>query len=433
MTVAIIGAGPAGLSMARSLMRNNIPFTIYEKHSQPGGIWDINNPGTSMYEAAHFISSKTLSGFPEFPMPDHYPDYPGRKQILDYILSYVAAFNITPHIKFNTEVSSIQKNESGWVLTDSSGNNYNHEAVICANGPQWFPNQHNYPGNFSGNIYHSVQFKDSYTLKGKKVLVIGGGNSAADIACEAASFADKAFISMRRGYWVIPKHIFGIPSDVFAHQGPKLPTKLNQWVLKVLLKLVMGDQTKFGLPKPDHQLLESHPLLSSQLLHHTSHGNLKVKPDVDKWSGNKVFFKDGSEEEIDEIILAIGYKHHIPYANNFFKKINNRLDLYLNLFNRDHDNLFAIGFMETNSAAYEMYAEMAQLISNYLLNKNQNHSSAETFKKMIQERPDLSGDLQFVKSDRHSGYVDSDTYRDYIKKLQNKLGWKPYLLPDKKK
>ncbi|AQG81578.1 flavin-containing monooxygenase [Spirosoma montaniterrae] len=422
--IAIIGAGPAGLSMARVLKKMGTPFTIYEKHHNTGGIWDMNNEGSPMYEAAHFISSKTLSGFPDFPMPAHYPDYPTRVQILAYIRAFAQHYDLERHIKFNTKVTQIEKTEQGWEVQTEYGGRQIHKAAICANGPLWQANIPAYQGHFSGTIRHASTFKKSTELLDKRVLVVGGGNSGIDIACETASYANEAYLSLRRGYYFIPKHIFGVPADVFAHGGPKLPTKLNQWILKKMLRVAVGDQTKFGLPKPDHELLESHPIMNSQILHHTSHGNLSVKPDINYFNGNQVHFNDGSVIEVDEVIFATGYDYAIPYAKKHFDWKDNRPKLYMNLFSPKHDNLFAIGFMETNSAAYEMFTEMAKLIGDFL---NADPETARKFRQKAEtEVLDLSGGLKFVASARHTGYVDSDTYRAFLKKLQKQMGWKPY-------
>ena len=133
-----------------------------------------------------------------------------------------------------------------------------------------------------------------------------------DIACEAATFGNAAFLSLRRGYHFIPKYIFGKPADVFADEGPKLPRKMEQWFFEKVIKAINGDQTRLGLPKPDHKLLESHPILNSQIFHHLQHGNITIKPDVERLEGHDVVFTDGSRETIDEIICATGYNFAIP-------------------------------------------------------------------------------------------------------------------------
>ena len=422
---AIIGAGPCGLMTARAFKLANIDFEILEKNTDVGGLWDINNDGTPIYEAAHFISSRTKSGFPDFPMPDNYPDYPNYQQILDYIRSYSRHHGLYDAILFNKKVLKVQKiAEEDWLVTTADGDNRHYAGIICANGTLWSENMPVLRGAFEGIIRHGKSFKKSSELIGKKVLVIGGGNSGVDIACEAATYADKAVLSMRRGYHIIPKYVFGKPTDVFADEGPKLPMKIEQWVLSKLLKIVFGDQTKLGLPKPDHKILESHPILNSDIFSHLGHGKLTVKPDVDYLEGKFVVFKDGSREEIDEIICATGYHFDIPFAREYFEWVDNRPKLYLSAFNRQYDNIFAIGFLETNSAAYTLLSEKIQLLVNYLKAKTLTPQKAEIFRKLVEiDNPDLTGKINFVRTPRNTGYVDSDTFRAYLKKINKKMNW----------
>jgi len=292
--ILVIGAGPAGLTIAKELKERNILFEQIEKHSDVGGLWDIENPGTPLYETAHFISSKTLSAFPDFPMPKSYPDYPSRKQILSYIKDYARNYDLYENIKFNLYAKKVtQKPDQTWQVELSNGQVKNYEKVICATGMQWDPVKPNILGNFSGQIMHSVEYKNSQDLKGKKVLIVGAGNSGCDIACDIGRVAEQTYLSVRRGYWFIPKHVFGIPSDVFAETGPKLPMFLQQKIFGILLRLLNGDVTRLGLPKPDHRLFETHPTLNTEILQRLQHGDVMAKPDIKEFSGNNVIFKDG--------------------------------------------------------------------------------------------------------------------------------------------
>ena len=259
--ICIIGAGPCGLMTARAFQQAGIGFEVLEKHTDVGGLWDITNTGTPVYEAAHFISSRTLSGFPDYPMPDNYPDYPSQPQIDAYIKSFAKAYDLYPNIRFGMLVTDVQPSADGtWNVSTSDGNTRNYQGVVCCNGPLWSANTPTLRGEFSGVIRHAQTFKKSTEFQHKRILVVGGGNSGVDIACEAATFADAAFLSIRRGYYFIPKYIFGKPADVFAAEGPKLPRKLEQWVFQKLLRLITGDQTKFGLPKARPQIIGVAPV-----------------------------------------------------------------------------------------------------------------------------------------------------------------------------
>lgn len=196
----VIGAGPAGLAVARALAERNLPYTHLERNTGPGGIWDIENPGGPMYESAHFISSRTLSGFGGFPMPDHFADYPPHRQILSYLRSFADAYKLTDRIEFGVEVENVEKNTDGtWTVTRADGRESVHGQVVVRTGSQWHPNIPELPGEFSGDVRHTVGYRSAEELRGKRVLVVGAGNSGCDIACDAARTADRSGRCLQRG------------------------------------------------------------------------------------------------------------------------------------------------------------------------------------------------------------------------------------------
>lgn len=424
--VCVVGAGPGGLSAARALKAMGLAYEQFERHSDVGGIWDMSNPGSPIYESAHFISSRDLSGFIGFPMPKSFPDYPTNRQILSYVRSYARAFGLREAIRFNTAVSDVRKQADGkWLVTLGDGSRRRYHAVICATGCNWDANMPEVKGTFNGEIRHSVTYKSADEFAGKRVMIVGAGNSGADIGCDAATRADKAFISMRRGYHFIPKHLFGLPADQVGESGPQLPMWMARPVMGLLLKMFTGDLTRFGLPKPDHKLFESHPLLNSQLLHNLQHGNIAVKPDIAYYDGDDVVFKDGSREQLDLVIYATGYKWSCKYAADYFAWRGGRPQLYLSMFSRDHRNLFGIGYVETNSSAYKLFDTEAYMIACYLHDQINNLGGARRFDALIQEdQPDLSGGLKFVKSQRHEVYLEAHALTSYLKKLRRKMAWR---------
>ncbi|MEH0639302.1 NAD(P)/FAD-dependent oxidoreductase [Streptomyces bottropensis] len=421
----VIGAGPAGLAVARALAERDLPYTHIERHTGPGGLWDIDNPGSPMYESAHFISSKTLSGFGGYPMPDHFADYPPHRQILSYLTSFAEAYGLADRIEFGTEVRSVEKNPDGtWTVTRADGRTGTHRRVVVCTGAQWHPNVPDLPGDFSGEIRHTVTYRSGAELRGKRVLVVGAGNSGLDIACDAARSADHAAISMRRGYWFIPKHLFGRPVDTIATGGPHLPMWLQQKLFGGLLRLLNGDPRRLGLQKPDHKLFETHPALNSLLIHHLQHGDITARPGIARTEGRTVHFTDGSSDDFDLILLATGYVHTVPVAQKYFGD-EQHPDLYLSSFSREHEGLFGVGFVETNSGAYQLFDSQAQLIASYIRDAGAGVPTAERFARRIRsDRPDLSGGLRFVDSPRHAGYVHSEAFVKYLGKVAEDMGWR---------
>ncbi|MEU9823077.1 flavin-containing monooxygenase [Pseudonocardia alni] len=429
--VAIVGAGPAGLSIARALRRVDVPYVQYERHTDIGGIWDIDNPGTPMYESAHFISSRRTSGFHDFPMPDTYPDYPGHRQILAYTRAFADAFGLRDAIRCGTEVVDVDRDTDGdgWTVVLADGTRHAHSAVVCASGVTWTPRSPRHEGRFDGEIRHSVTHRSGIDFRGKRVLIVGLGNSGADIACDAAQNADAAFVSVRRGYHIVPKHVFGRPVDELDDGAAVLPRRLEQLLVGGALRLLQGDLSRWGLPKPDHRPLESHPLVNSQLLHHLQHGDVAVRPDVDRLDGRRVRFVDGTSEELDLILHATGYDWSIPYAQRWFSWRSGRTDLYLTAFERRHRGLFGLGLLETISSAYTLFDDISTVVAGYLHARNADPAAAAHFDRLIaHDRTPLTGGIRFVDSDRHRGYVDHRTFRRRLTEIRRRLGW-PGLTP----
>jgi cation diffusion facilitator CzcD-associated flavoprotein CzcO len=423
--VCVIGAGPAGLAAARALRARGLDYDQVERHTDVGGIWDIDAPGSPMYEAAHFISSKTLSGFGGFPMDADFPDYPSHRQVLGYLRDFARHYGLRDAIEFGVTVDSLTKNDDGtWTVRRSDGRAARYRGVVCATGAQWTPSMPAVPGSFSGEVMHSSGYRDLDQVRGQRVLVVGGGNSGCDIVVDAGRVAARAVISMRRGYWIIPKHIFGVPADVFAEGGPTLPAWVQQRVFGRLLRVLYGKPEKLGLQQPDHKLFETHPLLNSNLPLSIQHGDVTVRPGLKSAAGSTVTFTDGTRDDFDLIIFATGYRHSAPYAQEYFGA-RAHPDLYLTSFSREHAGLFGVSFIETNSGAYRHFDAAAQMIASYLDDQDRRPEQARQFAALIAgDRPDLSGGIAFDSSTRHVGYVDAHALAAYRETVFRRMGWR---------
>ncbi len=420
--VGIVGAGPSGLSAAVALAERKIPFEIVDAGDRVGGIWDIDRAETPMYEAAHFISSRTVSGFPGFPMPDDYPDYPRHDQIFRYIQSYAEHHGLMTRVQHNTRVERAEPQNGGWTVRLDSGEERHWSALVVATGVTWHPHRPSVKGSFDGDQMHAFDFRSGDVFRGRKVLVVGGGNSGADIACEAARNAERAFISLRRGYHFLPKYVFGKPSDVFAHEGPQLPWRLEEIVFGWLVnKLLVGNLKRYGLPKPDHPILRTHPIMNTQILHYLGHGDLEYRPDVAELRGGRVAFVDGREEEVDLIVWATGYERRFPFLD--VQGGEEKLDLYLELFDRSRDDLFFMGLFETDGAAYEMFGLQAELVAASLDARRRASPAVKPFdERRRNARPDLRGGRPYLQTLRHAYYVRGDVYTRALKKELRALG-----------
>ncbi|GAB3819130.1 NAD(P)-binding domain-containing protein [Tessaracoccus terricola] len=421
--VCIIGAGPGGLAAGRALAARGLDYEHLERNAGVGGLWDIDAPGTPMYDSAHFISSRTVSGFSGFEMPDDFPDYPNHRQVLAYLRDFADHHGLTERIRFDTAVAGLERAGAGWRVSLADGTADEFSAVVVCTGSQWTPLEVEVPG-FTGEVRHSVTYRSADEFRGKRVLVVGGGNSACDIACDAARTAEAVSISMRRGYWFIPKHVFGVPSDVVGGKGSFLPKRLERALLQPLLRLLVGDLTRIGLQKPDHKLFETHPVMNDQLLHHVRHGDVTPRCGIRSADGATVTFTDGTAADFDVVLLATGYRHAVPFAQDLFGDPQHPDELYLNSFSRRHSGLCAVGFVETNSGAYQLLDRQAHLVAGYLDERARGSEVAARFEQRIRtDRPDLTSGLKFDRSPRHKGYVDSDAYVAALDAVAAEFGW----------
>jgi cation diffusion facilitator CzcD-associated flavoprotein CzcO len=409
--VAVIGAGPAGLAAGAALRAAGIPFTIFERHIDVGGLWDLDNPGTPVYETAHFISSRTLSAFDGFPFPEDYPDYPSQRQILAYLRAYADHHDLRPHIRFGSGVRrAAAEPGGGWSIELEDGAVEQARWLVAANGHLWDPNLPSYPGEFHGEAYHSVDYRSPEQFRGRRVLVVGAGNSGVDIACDAAVAADEAAISLRRGYWFVPKHVFGVPADVIGHGGPTVPAAVERTVIRWLLRLMVGDLRRYGLPAPDHAPLSSHPILNTQLLHYLGHGDVSAKPDIAELCGDKVRFTDGSMGSYDTIVWATGYHPTVPFLESGVPWRNGAPDLFLQFASRGDDGLYVMGMYETDGGAYPLLSLQGRVLAGEIGLQRRDPSAAGRLRALHATSPDLRGGRRYLDSERHSKYVHGATY-----------------------
>lgn len=350
MKVCVIGAGSSGVTVCKSLIEAGVDFDCFEKGSALGGNWRFGNDNgmSSAYRSLHINTSRELMSYSDFPMPDSYPDYPGHELILTYFEQYAAHFGVTPRISFNTAVTSVKPEGNGYRVQTDTGLDRFYDGVIVCNGHHWNARYPNFEGQFNGLTLHAHDYKTPDIFRDKRVLVVGFGNSATDIACEAARSTGHVTLSTRSGAYVVPKYMFGKPADHLTK--PPLayaPLWFKRAALQAGLWLSRGNQARFGVPVPDRPILREHPTVSQDLLTLAGHGMISVKPNIRRLDGDGVIFEDGSRENFDVIVWCTGYDISFPFFDpGFFQVKENRLELYGYVVAPEHPGLFFVGFIQ---------------------------------------------------------------------------------------
>ena len=419
--VCIVGAGSSGITACQVLKARGIAFDCFEKGSNIGGNWRYENDNglSSAYRSLHINSGRRIMSYRAYPMPDHLPDYPDHFQIARYFDDYVDHFGLRERITFNTEVKRVEPVEGAWEVTveDAAGatETRRYRAVMIANGHHWDPRwpEPPFPGSdeFAGEQIHVHHYREPDILVGKRVLVLGIGNSAVDIAVESSRIADATFLAMRRGAYVLPKFLSGKPIDeVSPSWTTRLPLSMRRVVMARMLNMAVGDVTDYGLPKPDHKLLEAHPTVSSELLPRLGHGDITVKPNIDRFSGgHAVRFVAGSEEEIDLVVYCTGYRITFPFLpSEVFDPRDNRMPLYRRVVSVENPGLYFIGFIQPLGPIMPIAEAQSEWVADLLAGGAELPPEAEMRTEISDHDERMK--KRFVASKRHTIEVDFHPY-----------------------
>lgn len=415
--VAIIGAGPSGITAARNCLRGGLDCVVFEQNDRIGGNWAFSPEGghSSVYENTHIISSKVWSQYEDFPMPPDYPDYPSHWQLQRYFEDYARHFGVIPLVRFRHRVDRAERLDDGrWHLayTDAQGQaqQADFDYLMVCNGHHWDPRYPEYPGRFNGTFMHSHDFKvcdDRY--RDKRILVIGAGNSACDVAVETARLASHVCLSMRRGQWFIPKFTFGHPSDVLAARFAWAPARVRQWLIRAMVRILVGDYRRLGLPVPEVNPLEQHPTLNSDLIDFIRHGKIHIRPAVERLDGDAVVFSDGRREAFDVIVAATGYWISFPFFDPSLVDFHeaNQVPLYRKMMHPDYPNLYFIGLFQPIGCIWPLADYQARLAVEEILGHYQRP------RDLRQAIADELGHphFKFIAEARHSTEVDYHRFR----------------------
>lgn len=424
MKVAVIGVGPSGITALKNLVDQGLDVVAFDRNHEVGGNWiySENESHSSVFDTTHIISSKTLSQYEDFTFEDFDPsvsDYPSHDELRRYFQAYAKRFNLYQFIQFGTLVIHCEQiNAATWeITTEKDGarkvEQFTH-LVVC-NGHHWKPRFPEYPGIFTGEFIHSHNFKKAAPFAGKRVLVIGGGNSACDVAVETSRVSQKTAISWRRGYRIVPKFFFGKPSDVVAEQSKWMPIKVRTFFNQILLKIMLGKNELYGLRPITEPFGSSHPTINDELLHKIRHGKVLPRMDIKRFEGEKVIFEDGREEVFDSIVACTGYWLSHPF---FDKELINYSEgpvpLWLKMFHPTISNLYFIGMFQPLGCIWPGAELQSKIMAQELAGKWQRPSNIKELCVKEATHPHYKQ----INTPRHTITVD---FHLFVKELKKQL------------
>jgi cation diffusion facilitator CzcD-associated flavoprotein CzcO len=369
--VAVIGAGAAGLTTVKALLDVGADVTAYDKGDRPGGLWAQDNASglSPAYDSLHLNTSKGRTELADYPMPADWPDYPSAALVAGYLADYAEEFGVTERVRFGTTVEAVERTGSTWTVTTGAGDVDEYDAVVVANGHNWDPRwpEPGYPGTFSGTQMHAHDYRTAEVFRDRRVLVVGMGNSAMDIAVDASHVADTVLLSARHGVHIVPKYLFGRPADATGGALAVLPWRVRQSVAETMLRLAVGTPESYGLPRPAGGLFQNHPTISDTILHRLTHGEVLPRAGIERFEGSRVVFTDGTSDEVDVVVWATGYRVSMPFLGSGWTGDDpEAMPLFRRVFHLEDPTLAFVGLMQSTGAALPVVEVQAQLVAAHL-------------------------------------------------------------------
>lgn len=366
-TVAIVGAGASGLCAARYFKDAGFQVTVFEIGSKVGGLWCFENDNglSAAYRTLHINTAKTLTNFKDFKFPPETQHFPDHRDMYAYFERFVDHFGLRPLIRFNTRVVHVQPEtpvrgrRSPWIVETERGERETFDAVVVASGHLNSPLHVEKYRAFGGEYLHSHDYKRPEDFLGKRVCIVGAGNSGLDIAADLASVNPRTVIVARSGVLIAPKLIFGRPfTDITVWmQNPWIPQWFTRKLTRALIYLLHGPMERLGF-RPLRG--RSHALSNATIVQHIAYHRVEVKNDITSIEGKRITFSDGTSEEFDTLIASTGYKIAFPFLSDEILPVrDNVVRLYNRMIDPDWPGLYFIGLVNVNGSANQVYERQA--------------------------------------------------------------------------
>jgi len=443
LPVLVIGAGPAGLAAMRQLKLNGVSFEAVERSNAVGGIYSLTSATSPAYDNLEMKTSKRTTEYPDFPMPDAWPDYISREQAAQYLSNYAGRFALNRHIRFHSKVLTITKTDHNtWLATfvdELTGQQSTKEyrGFVSAKGA-FSTDTISYPTRLwneavAGGIEvcHSATYRNNQPYEKKRTLVFGFGNSGADIVAQVSEVASETYLAVRGGAaWVVPLYVpltpwtRGAPADVFAERRWPVPRFVERWGYRAIQRLTVGDPTSYGFPEPDHDILDTVPVSNPLVPDLIRKGKIAVKSTILRIDGKRVTFTDPEDEalEIDAMIFATGYKgQDFPFLSSEYVDVHNpNFHLAFHTFHPTEPGIFILPELHAAAGVWPIYFYQAEAVAAFLAAEQNGSPRVAKFNRLRGGIPiDLKGD-RFSKRDKF--HVDHLIAKDRFHELANWFG-----------
>jgi dimethylaniline monooxygenase (N-oxide forming) len=369
--IAVIGAGAAGICAAKYLSQAGFEVTIFEIGSHIGGLWVYDNDSgmSAAYRTLHINTAKNLTQFSDFPFDDTVQRYPDHRDMTAYFNKYADHFDLRRRILFNTEVTDVRpaftpgSEAPKWEIESKDGRVRTFDSVMVCTGHLWKPMHVPDFEKFTGTYLHGHNYREPNEYVGKRICVVGTGNSAVDIASDVCVNADRCVMVARTGVVIAPKLMFGIAFTDITEKLYKtwIPDRFRRWFVKTMAWVAHGNMERYGFPPITKRV---HPTTSATVINDIAYNRIVIRQGIEKIDGRKITFTDGSAEEFDVLIAATGYLIDLPFIKPEIVEVkDNRIDLFRRVVAPEWPGLYFIGMINSTTALNRNYENQMRWVT----------------------------------------------------------------------